>query len=191
VSPFEYPKPSKLIAHFVSAATRQNDFVLDYFAGSGTTAQAVIDLNRLSGENRKYILIDMNEYFDTIIKPRIKKLTYSKDWKNGKPISRQGSSHMFKYIRLESYEDALHNLASDGTMARIESKEKAYKAAKGENEYRIRYLVNLPLEASDTMLNLARLETILSKYLQMTARTRRRSTSLRHSTFSMGFPFAD
>ena len=65
---------------------------------------------------------------------------------------------MFKYIRLESYEDALHNLASDGAMARIKSKEEAYKKAKGENEYCIHYLVKLPIEAGDTMLNLTKLE---------------------------------
>ena len=156
---FPYCHPVSLYEQLMGAATPSyGDAVLDYFAGSGTTAHAVISLNREDGGNRKYILVEMADYFDTILIPRIKKVIYSKDWKNGKPVSREGISHMFKYIRLESYEDALHNLASDGTMARIKSKEEAYKAAKGENEYRIRYLVNLPLEASDTMLNLARLE---------------------------------
>jgi adenine-specific DNA-methyltransferase len=42
--------------------------------------------------------------------PRIQKVVYSKDWKDGKPVSREGSSHMFKYVRLESYEDTLNNL---------------------------------------------------------------------------------
>ena len=156
---YSFPKPSGLISRLISIEQLgSGDMILDHFAGSGPTAHAVINLNREDGGNRKYILVEMADYFDTVLIPRIKKVIYSKDWKNGKPVSREGISHMFKYIRLESYEDALHNFASDRTFARIKSKEEAYKAAKGENEYRIRYLLNLPLEASDTMLNLARLE---------------------------------
>lgn len=52
----------------------------------------------------------MGDYFDTVIMPRTKKVIYSKDWKDGKPVSREGSSHCFKYIRLEQYEDTLNNL---------------------------------------------------------------------------------
>ena len=59
---------------------------------------------------RKYILVEMGEYFNTVTKPRIQKVIYSEDWKGGKPVSRKGSSHAFKYLRLESYEDALNNL---------------------------------------------------------------------------------
>ena len=49
-------------------------------AGSGTTAQAVLELNKEDGGNRKFILVEMADYFDTIILPRIKKLAYSIDW---------------------------------------------------------------------------------------------------------------
>ena len=52
----------------------------------------------------------MGEYFNTVTKPRIQKVIYSKDWSNGKPVSREGSSHCFKYMRLEQYEDTLNNL---------------------------------------------------------------------------------
>ena len=52
----------------------------------------------------------MGEYFESVTKPRIQKVIYSKDWKDGKPVSRKGSSHCFKYIRLEQYEDTLNNL---------------------------------------------------------------------------------
>ena len=52
----------------------------------------------------------MGEYFDTVTKPRIQKVIYSKDWKDRKPVSREGSSHCFKYMRLEQYEDTLNNL---------------------------------------------------------------------------------
>ena len=87
-----------------------DSFIMDYFAGSGTTGHAIINLNREDGGKRKYILCEMGEYFDTVTKPRIQKVIYSKDWKGGKPVSREGSSHCFKYIRLEQYEDTLNNL---------------------------------------------------------------------------------
>lgn len=109
---FDYAKPVGLLKFFIKAITYLNaDFIiLDFFAGSGTTGHAVIDLNREDNGNRKYILVEMGEYFDTVTKPRIEKVIYSKDWKDGKPISREGSSHIFKYIRLESYEDTLNNV---------------------------------------------------------------------------------
>lgn len=62
----------------------------------------------------------MGEYFDTVTKPRIQKVIYSMDtdnqkgWKDGKPVSRKGSSHAFKYLRLESYEDTLNNIVLSG-----------------------------------------------------------------------------
>lgn len=105
-----YPKPSKLITLLLALNRISDGVFLDYFAGSGTTAHAVINLNREDGGKRKYILCEMGDYFNTVIIPRIKKVIYSKDWKDGKPVSREGSSHCFKYIRLEQYEDTLNNL---------------------------------------------------------------------------------
>lgn len=105
-----YPKPAKLITLLLALNRISDGVFLDYFAGSGTTAHAVINLNREDGGKRKYILCEMGDYFNTVIIPRIKKVIYSKDWKDGKPVSREGSSHCFKYIRLEQYEDTLNNL---------------------------------------------------------------------------------
>lgn len=111
---FSYPKPISLIKYLINMNTYifSSSLILDFFAGSGTTGHAVINLNREDKENgkRKYILVEMGEYFDTVTKPRIEKVIYSKDWKDGKPVSREGSSHIFKYIRLESYEDTLNNV---------------------------------------------------------------------------------
>lgn len=84
--------------------------ILDFFSGSGSTGHAVINLNREDGGKRKYILCEMGEYFNTVTKPRMQKVIYSKDWDGGKPVSREGSSHCFKYMRLEQYEDTLNNL---------------------------------------------------------------------------------
>ena len=57
---------------------------IDYFAGSGTTGHAVINLNREDGGQRKFILVEMGEYFDTVLLPRIKKVTFAPEWKNGR-----------------------------------------------------------------------------------------------------------
>ena len=60
--------------------------ILDYFAGSGTTGHAVINLNREDGGDRRFILVEMGEHFDTVLLPRLKKVTYSPEWKDGKPM---------------------------------------------------------------------------------------------------------
>ena len=108
--PFKSPKPSRLIRQIVLIGANKQSVIMDYFAGSGTTGHAVINLNREDTGNRKYILCEMAEYFNSVTKPRIEKVIYSEDWKDGKPVSRKGISQCFKYIRLEQYEDTLNNL---------------------------------------------------------------------------------
>lgn len=109
---FSYPKSLYAVKDCVSIATRhrRTAIVLDFFAGSGTTAHAVISLNKDDEGLRKYLLCEMGDYFNSITKPRIEKVIYSEDWKDGKPVSRKGISQCFKYIRLEQYEDTLNNL---------------------------------------------------------------------------------
>ena len=107
---FDNPKYYHFIARFLKFMAAKNACFLDIFAGSGTTGHAVIQLNREDNNMRKYILCEMADYFDKVTKPRIQKVIYSKDWKGGKPVSREGSSHCFKYMRLEQYEDTLNNL---------------------------------------------------------------------------------
>lgn len=107
---FSYPKSIYLVEDCVAAISNDGDIVMDIFAGSGTTAHAIINMNRKFGGNRKYFLCEMGNYFKTATKPRIEKVIYSEDWKDGKPVSRKGVSQCFKYIRLEQYEDTLNNL---------------------------------------------------------------------------------
>lgn len=108
---FSYPKSIYAEEDCLTVAGAERKArILDFFAGSGTTGHAVINLNRADGGERKYILVEMGGYFDTVTKPRIEKVIYSKDWNGGKPVSREGSSHCFKYMRLEQYEDTLNNL---------------------------------------------------------------------------------
>jgi len=104
-----YPKPVVLVEVFAGQAGDE-DLIADFFAGSGTTAHAVINLNREDGGRRKYILVEMGDYFETVLLKRIKKVVYSDNWKDGKPQKGKGISHFFKYLYLEQYEDTLNNL---------------------------------------------------------------------------------
>ena len=61
---FSYPKPVSLISHFISITTHENDIILDFFAGSATTAQAVIQLNATDGGKRKFVLVQIPESCD-------------------------------------------------------------------------------------------------------------------------------
>lgn len=143
---FDYPKSINTMETCLWAQTfgRDNGYILDFFAGSGTTAHAVINLNRKFGGNRKYILIDMGEHFYSTIVPRIKKAVYSPEWKNGVPQRRDaGVSHIMKYMRLESYEDALSNISLD--------KKDGFSKMFGD-QYLINYM--LDIEAKGSLLNL-------------------------------------
>ncbi|MDD3694712.1 MAG: DNA methyltransferase [Lentisphaeria bacterium] len=107
---FDTVKPIELITYLLSAGTTDDSLVVDFFAGSGTTAHSVVAMNR-NGSSRKFVLVEMGDYFDSLLKPRITNAIYASEWRNGKPASRDsGVSQCFKYIRLESYEDALNNL---------------------------------------------------------------------------------
>jgi adenine-specific DNA-methyltransferase len=107
-----YPKSLHLARNivFASLGDTDNGVVLDYFAGSGTTGHGVIQMNRELGTNHKFVLVEMGTHFDSILKPRLLKAAYSTDWKDGQPLARDSQSKVIKYIRLESYEDALNNL---------------------------------------------------------------------------------
>lgn len=110
---FTYPKSVYLVKDCISAISNEGDVVMDIFAGSGTTGHSILMLNREAKayqKLRKCILVEMGLYFNTATKPRIEKVIYSEDWKDGKPVSRKGISQCFKYIRLEQYEDTLNNL---------------------------------------------------------------------------------
>jgi len=163
---FSYPKSVYAVEDClrVSGAGDRRALVADYFAGSGTTGHAVVNLNRGDGGSRKFMLVEMGEYFDPVMLPRIVKVMFTPAWKGGKPErmatkeEAERTPRVVKVLQLESYEDALHNVASDATVQRAARREAAHKNAAGDEHYRIKYLVSLPLEASDTMLSLEKLE---------------------------------
>ena len=72
--PFDTAKPSRLIERILRIATDKDSIVLDSFAGSGTTAHAVLKMNKEDGGNRKFILIEMMDYADTVTAERVKRV---------------------------------------------------------------------------------------------------------------------
>jgi adenine-specific DNA-methyltransferase len=165
---FDYPKSIYTLETTLWAQT-YGDWkatILDYFAGSGTTGHAVINLNRGDGGERKYILVEMGRYFETVLKPRIQKVIYSEDWKDGKPVSRKGSSHAFKYIKLESYEDTLNNLELKRT-------DQQTQILPGTDNFREDYLLRymLDIEAKDSLLNLKTFENPFDCKLEIASST--------------------
>jgi adenine-specific DNA-methyltransferase len=145
-----YPKPPNLISYIASMIDQENLIVLDYFAGSGTTSHAVINLNRNDNGKRKYILIEMGDYFDTVLKPRIAKAVYSEHWKEGKPMTRDGMTQCFKYLRLESYEDTLNNLSFN----HAPSNSPLMTNASLREDYMLRYLLDVETRGSQSLLNI-------------------------------------
>jgi adenine-specific DNA-methyltransferase len=107
---FSYCHPSNLYEEINFATTSKDGINLDFFAGSGTSGQSIISLNRDDGGDRKYIMIEMGQHFNSILKPRLQKVVFSYNWKDGVPQDKDGQSHAFKYHFIESYEDALNNI---------------------------------------------------------------------------------
>jgi adenine-specific DNA-methyltransferase len=110
---FSYPKSVFTVVDSIRAVThnKPNAICLDYFAGSGTTGQAILKLNKEDEGDRKFILVEMGEYFDGVLKERIRRVMYSENWTEGRPDgTADGTVGIVKYQRLEQYEDVLNSL---------------------------------------------------------------------------------
>lgn len=85
---FDTPKPTRLIKRILQIATDKNSIILDSFAGSGTTGQAVLELNNEDGGKRKFIMVEMMDYADNVTAERIKRVVagYGKGKNEKKPI---------------------------------------------------------------------------------------------------------
>lgn len=94
---FDTPKPSRLLEFVLRIAGDENTLILDSFAGSGTTAHAVLNMNKADGGNRKFILIEMMDYADSITAERVKRVIkgYGED-KKAVP----GTGGSFSYYEL-------------------------------------------------------------------------------------------
>jgi adenine-specific DNA-methyltransferase len=148
---FPTEKHTELLQRILSWNTSPNDTVLDFFAGSGSTGHAAFTM--LSGR-RKCILVEVGQYFDTILLPRIKKVTFTPAWKDGKPKrmataeEAERGPRIVKYIRLESYEDALNNIAFDDASGQQGMK---------FDDYLLQYMLKWETRASETLLNVEKL----------------------------------
>ena len=96
---FDYPKSVDLIKQLIAQGSSQDDIILDSFAGSATTAQAVLALNKEDGGNRKFILVECEDYADTITAERVRRVI------NGVPGARdqalrEGLGGSFTYCTL-------------------------------------------------------------------------------------------
>ena len=157
---FAYPKSLYTVQDYLKTILSEDSrLVIDYFAGSGTTGHALIDLSREDQIDYKYILCEMGNYFHTATRPRIEKAIYSKDWSYAKPVSRNGISQCFKYIRLEQYEDTLNNLE-------IKKQQLEFQPKEFQESYMLSYL--LDTETRDSLLNLKWFENPFEMMLKTT-----------------------
>ncbi len=158
---FAFPKPSRLVMRLVQQSATDGDYVLDYFAGSGTTGHAVINLNREDGGRRKFLLVEMGDYFDTVLLPRLKKVIFAPEWKDGRPKrlatpeEAERSPRIMKVVRLESYEDALNNLEP----RRTETQQRLLLAPEAQGpdglreQYILRYMLDVETRGNSSLLN--------------------------------------
>ncbi len=147
---FKNPKPTKLLKKVVGIGLPPDGLCADFFAGSGTTGHAVIELNREDSGRRKYILADVTSHSIASLHNRVQKIVYSSKWENGIPSAAQtGITQVVKVLKLESYEDTLNNLQLRRTTAQDDLLNTLPQQAKDD------YLLNyqLDVESRDSLLS--------------------------------------
>jgi adenine-specific DNA-methyltransferase len=155
-------KPVKLYERLINLLSNEGGIIMDIFAGSATTAHAVININQLGTINkRKYILAQEGySYFNNITKKRVENVMFSNEWLLDKPVSRKGTSHAFKYLRLESYEDTLNNIVlSDGNYDLLGA---------AQEDYMLSYMLNTESAGSASLLNVEKLDKPFSYKMLIT-----------------------
>ena len=140
---FDNPKPVELMCHLISISEKRKDSItLDFFAGSGTTAHSVLELNKLDGGNRKFILCtnNENEICSEVCYPRIKKVieSFEKEAK-GKLVSNRPSG--LKYFKTDFVDaeptDKNKRMLVDKSTEMLCLKEDCFDEVKKGNEFKI------------------------------------------------------
>jgi len=152
------------VEYLATFNTPEDGIVLDYFAGSGTTGHAVINLNReVEGVRHHFVLVEVGGHFETVLVPRLKKISFTPEWKNGQPgrlataDEAERGPRLIKVLRLESYEDTLNSLA----LSRSAQQQAAmdFAAAQGADGLREQYLLKYQLDVessgSASLLNIS------------------------------------
>ncbi len=183
-SPFDTVKPVELIGHLINLSTRDDDLVLDSFAGSGTTAQAVLALNKEDGGNRRFILVECEDYADSITAERVRRVIRGVPGSKDQQL-RNGLGGSFAYCTLgeaidvdslleggtlPSYSDLasylLHTatgISASSTVLNASDADGHFYASDTQDYYLI-YEPRLEfLRSSDAALNLERAERIRDK----------------------------
>lgn len=128
-------KPEKLLERFFDLASNENEIIIDFFGGSGTTGGVAIKANR------KFIVVEMANYFTRLTKPRLintlngeqSGISKNRAWKGG---------GIFQYIKLEQYEDTLNNIEIHTTAPQLSFLDN------------IRYQLIHGTKGSDSLINL-------------------------------------
>ncbi|RTI53892.1 hypothetical protein C3I22_08200 [Campylobacter jejuni] len=103
---FKGQKPEALIARILEASTNENNLVMDFFAGSGTTLATAHKMRR------KWLGVEMGEHFDTVILPRMKKVLSGEQGRISKAANFSDGG-CFKYYELESHEESLESISKN------------------------------------------------------------------------------
>ena len=96
---FTTAKPVELISRILRLATDKDSIVLDSFAGSGTTAQAVLALNKEDGGNRRFVLVECEDYVDTLTAERVRRVAKGVPGAKDKSLA-AGLGGTFSYFKL-------------------------------------------------------------------------------------------
>lgn len=148
-------KPEKLVDRIISIGSSKNEYVLDYFAGSGTTGAVALK------SNKKFINVEQGEYFKTITLKRIKNTLFGDKSGVTKLYNWKGGGFV-KYQVLESYEDALNNLqlgksSQDGLFQFSET---------AQEDYLLNYM--LDVETQDHLFNIEMFRNPFNYQLKVT-----------------------
>lgn len=170
---FPYCHPVSLYNELMgSTAVNPNLYTIDFFAGSGTSGHSIISLNREDDKNRKYIMVEMGEYFETVTKPRILKVIYSDNWKKGIPQDFSGVSQIVRYHDFESYEDVLNNLS----LSQNEAQSNLINSGDFRDEYLLSYM--LEVESRDSLLNIDAFKNPFDYKLNITRNNESQETNI-------------
>ncbi|MBU0479329.1 site-specific DNA-methyltransferase [bacterium] len=107
---FTYPKSPYMMKDILKITTKENDIILDYHAGSGTTAHAVLELNKEDGGNRKFILVEQMNYINTVTCPRVQKV-----------MQKENIDDSFLYVELAKWnEEAKEKILKAKSLGELE-----------------------------------------------------------------------
>ncbi|WP_394992521.1 DNA methyltransferase [Emticicia sp.] len=104
---FSFSKPANLIKHLLLIGCQKDDIILDFFAGSGTTAHAVLQLNKEDGGNRQFILVEQMDYAESITAARVKKVMEKEGIESSfiyLELAKNNQNAIEKIEKVESYE---------------------------------------------------------------------------------------